>query len=265
MRGPLLVAVSMFGLFSCEACQPVSTGPFNGLLALERWRRADPANEHTMTGLLTGHRDERLPRMEEVDPSCTAFVGNWLQSPSRQPSFGTVRMHGTAEGEVTWSADEEGAGWEASHGGLSWDTGSVLKVTASGGDLPAFEFEDTVPAQVMLTSHDLSALSANELHVSRSVPLELKWDPVSGEVLLLFLQFPAADATHKNLSVWCVYPASPGGVTVPTSVLGRLAPSTPKLSTNVYFGGVSAKRVTLEGVDLRTFTFKNEAARIQID
>lgn len=265
MNAPWL-RVLLVGLPLVLSCKPVSTGPFTSLIALEKWHRSDPATNLTGTGLITFHQDTRVPRWADLDEHCGAHFGNWAQSPNRKPSFGDVRMTVSNGSQMTWAEDEEGMGWEAAAGETAgWDSGDTLNVTAAGGEAPGFSLETVVPEQVVLTSHDLASLAANQLHVARGAPLELRWQPTTGSVLLLFLQFPASNALHKERGIWCVFPASTGTVSVPPSVLENLVPSRPGLNTNIYFGGGSVVRRDVDGLDLRIVTFKNEAARIQVD
>lgn len=252
---------------SLLACQPVSPGPFTSVLALEKWHRSAPATTFVGTGLITFHQADQVPRWVDLDANCGGHFGNWAQSPYSVPSFGSITMTVSNGAPLPWTPDEEGAGWGGPVEGTSepWGTGDVLKVTASGADAPGFTVEAVVPEKVELTSHALGALAENELTLSRSAPLELRWEPASGEVVLLFMQFPSLDSLHKDVGIWCSFPAAPGGVTVPAAVMERLRPSTPGLSTNIYFGGGATLRREVEGLDLRVFTFQNEAARIQIE
>ncbi|MBI1944258.1 MAG: hypothetical protein HYS27_01110 [Deltaproteobacteria bacterium] len=259
----LLALLAAFLTLGCD--KEPSTGPFHSILALERWHRTDPAREVTMTGLVTFHVDDRLPSWLDVDESCRVQHGNWDDSSFRPPSFGTIRMSVNGKEEETWTEDSQGIGWGAPDGTLAWDSGDSIRVTAEGDEAPGFEVEATMPQQVVLTSHDLAALSANEMHLDRSVPLELEWTATDGEVLLLFLQFDALNDMRKQRWIWCTWPAADGAATVPTTVLEHLVASHLLLSSNIYFGGVETQQLALEGLDLDVFTFKNEVARIQVD
>lgn len=251
---------------SLAACRPVSTGPFHSYMALERWHRADPANEHTMTALVTMHRDERLPSWRALDAQCSVSLGNWAEQQARPPSYGTVRMQLGDRREVRWAEDPYGeTRWEDANEALAWDSGDALRVVVEGAEAPGFTIDTVVPPLVELTSHDLRALAANALHVSRSQPLELRWAPTQGSVYLLFLQFKDGTRLLRQRSVSCVFPAEPGEVSVSTDVLGQLLPSSPELGTNIYFGGGGLQTFELDGVDVEVVTFKNEVARIQID
>ena len=260
----LLTVSSALLLLSCGP-KPLSTGPYSAWLMLERWHRSDPANEYTMTGIATFHRDDRLPRYLAIDANCSVAYGNWNETPWRPPTYGKITQQIADRAEVTWADDSGGAGIDWPSGQLQWDTGDTLKVTAAGGELPGFTLEATVPAQVMLTSHDLGALKANQLHLSRSTPLELRWDPTQGEVFLLSVQWLPKDTMLKQRYLACTWPASTGSAAIPTTVLEHLRTSSSGVNTNIYFGGVVKQTLALEGVDLTAFTFKNEVARVQVD
>lgn len=135
-------------------------------------------------------------------------------------------------------------------------------MTAAAGELPGF----TLAAPVLpLSSHDLPSLKANQLRLKRSSPLELTWASTSGEALLLMLQFPWTNSLARQRFVACTWPASSGAATVPTAVMGHLKPSSAGLNTNIYFGATDSKTLSLEGLELRSFAFKNEVARVQVD
>lgn len=255
-------------VMATPGCRPreLSPGPSYTLVSLERWHRNDPSAEHTMAGIITFHLDDRLPYWRELDPFCGAGYGNWEELEFRPASFGELRMQIADRGEVVWAYDGHGeAGWEAADGALAWDSGDTLRVVAKGGEAPAFEVEDVVPALVELTSIDLRAQTANQLHIPRSQPLDLRWAATQGDVFLLIFQFQATNSLVRRHWLQCYWPGASGGATVPTEVLGVLDRSTPDVNTNLYFGGGSRKRQTLEGIDLDVITWKNEVARIQID
>lgn len=251
---------------SAETDDTDAAGPtWHALVSLERWHRSDPVAEHTMTGIRLDHLDDREPAWVQVDERCGYHLSDWTNVDEPVPSFGTIRMQGTDVGEVVWESGERGPGWEDPTGALVWDTGSTLKVTADGADLPGFELEDTVPAQAVLTSHDFASLHANEMVLSRTEPLALTWQPAGSDVMLLMLQGDSAFSSF-GVGLVCTFPGADGAASIPADVLSHLLPSTDPAAalTNIYFGGASRKDLELDDVDLTMITWKGEVARIQV-
>jgi len=277
MKSPILVLLGM-AIGACSSSdEPAKTtadasvdaeaatpSKYLSVFMIERWARTDPKAEHTMTGVITVHTDDTMPRVVTIDEHCRLHEGIWS---GKQPGFGPIRMQGTDIGEVEWTQDElGGAGYEHSTGIPVWNTGSKLKLVVGSATFPGFELEDTVPAQAVLTSHDFVAMKANELQLRRDGTLDLAWTPVSTEVFTLVLQFVVATGgnTLAKRGLWCFYPGAQGKATIPNGALSRLEPTSTGLLTNLYFGGASRKRLALDRVDVEMVTWKGQAVRATV-
>lgn len=236
---------------------------YRAFFMVERWQRADPTANHTMAAIVSFHTDAQLPRFENIDGFCGYHEGDWVHAGMTPPAFGTVRMEVPLLGEVTWVSDPQGAGYEPPSGMLGWDTGDNVKLTTSGGDVPGFVLEDTVPAKPLLTSHDLPKYKAGQLVIKRDQPLALTWEPVATEVFALFLQFD--DATYKRKGILCFFPGASGSATIPTQVLAHLILTKEVKATNFYFSGASRKKLALDKADVEMVTWKGEAARVTVE
>lgn len=225
---------------------------------IERWVRTDPAASHTIAATVTFHQDSPPPLFADIDEHCGYHDGYWVPAGPKEPSFGPVTLVAPKLGTVTFPSP---SGYEPA-GGLGWDTGDKLKLTAPGGDLPGFDLEDEVPAPVAVTSVDLVSLKANQLTIDRSKPYPLTWVPVSSEVFVLFLQF--VDADYPLRGVLCFFPGQTGAAELPTAVLGHLIASKDVPMTNLYISGASRKTPSLPGVKLEMVTWNGRAARIQV-
>lgn len=235
---------------------------YHAFVMLERWIRADPAAQHTIGAIAPFYQDSRLPHFGYVDAWCGYHEGDWREPDRLPPSFGAVHMDIPQLGTVAWTETSVSNAYEPPGGTLGWDTGDTLKVVATGGDVPGFTLEDTVPSPAVLTSHDLSSLTAGELVIPRDQPFSLTWEPAPAEVFALFLQFD--DASYIQHGVWCFFPGDTGSAVVSPELLGHLVPSSMVASTNFYFSGASREHLALEGVDLEMVTWNGEAARVLV-
>lgn len=232
---------------------------YRAVVMLERWARADPRAEHTIAAVLSFNTDGSQPFLRDVDARCRYHERVDWTATQPPPDYGTFHLAAPAIGEATFT---EASGYEPSGGALGWDTGAALRVWTTGGEVPAFSLDDTVPAQASLTSHDLSALRAQELVIPRDSPFALRWTPAPTEVFALVLQFDEAASPQRGL--WCFFPGAEGSASIPVAALSHLLDSSGVAFTNFYFSGVSRRSRSLERVDVEMVTWKGQAARILV-
>lgn len=197
--------------------------------------------------------------------SCTLYasVGDWLGTgqisgtsyPVKLLDAGTFSITGP-KGQITPPIDP---GVQATRLGTYWtasgfqdqsylDPGSY-QISASGGDISAFQVNLTVPAAFLWTNRDQFG------SIDRTQPLIVSWSGVTAGQQIA-LEGAATDLPTNSSAVF-VCTASPGAnsLTVPPSILAALPATRPSVSrskaalflTSVPFS--NAKSITLTGLD----------------
>lgn len=134
----------------------------------------------------------------------------------RYAGAGTVRITG---GFVDYTlATGPGAYVTQSTQSLLYDQGTVLSVSATGDEVPAFSNKTlTVPTtSFTVTSPNLSA----PLAVSRSQNLALAWSGASGRDVQVSVS--TIQQNVRSVSISCTFPGSAGSATVPAGAMAKL-------------------------------------------
>ncbi len=105
--------------------------------------------------------------------------------------------------------------WDAT--GAPWNPGDLVGVTASGGDIPAFNGSVPFPGYVRLRTS--LPMNGAQLDLRYDVPLALQWDSLSlGDVWVHF-QVQCSGRADWQRWVECLFPGSSGSGTVPSDAL----------------------------------------------
>jgi hypothetical protein len=234
-------------------------GRYYAFMTLERWSRGGAVV--TGGGLQTYFHDWPEPSMAWLDTRCLVHGGEWAGTGRNPPSYGALTTEGLTQGTVTWIDSPEGP-WIGVDNGF--DTGSTLTTRSTGGDIPAFTFTATVPAVPVLTSHDNTLPGPGMITIPRTAPLALTWQPVAGELLVLFLQATPGDF-HIYHGIQCFFPADAGAGEVPREALATLQSSAELGQTNFYVALVSRERRTLPTIDLDLLLWNGRMTRVTIE
>lgn len=145
----------------------------------------------------------------------------------------------------------------------AWGAGDTMRLTATGGDLPAFDFSAVVPEVPTLTSQNLATLGQYEWTIHLDEPLELTWIPISGEVQMMLSQLDSNGVQQGALR--CVFPGEDGAATISAETLGHLPTGGDATETNFYFWGINRQSKTIDGLEMEFWTGNALAVRVVID
>ncbi len=236
-----------------------SPGRLYAFITVERWTRANE-EQVTMGAFVPFHTGQPAPRYTPIDDNCFVhYETDWSGTGLTPPTTGTITIDGTAAGEpVTWSGD----GFDLSPDGF--DAGDELTVYSTGGDVPAFTFTGVVPEVPTLTSHDNTVPGPSTIFVARTVPFELTWEPVEGEIFVLLLQGDQPAFTIRR-GIQCVFPGQDGAAAVPAAAVAELLTSTEVDTTNFYFGLVDRDRREFANIDVDFRLWNARQTRVTVE
>ena len=169
---------------------------------------------------------------------------------------GTVAVNRGATDVLITRPGDDGLYPPAVEGRAVWIPRDALKITATGGDVPAFSQNVDAPVGLELTG---PAPTAGKIAVARTRDLTLTWTAGAGRAILSLNQTPFTDA-RASLDVLCDFDATKGTGVVPAAALSALKPpgsGNPGLSMD--FGGATAVDINPGGYAIRIFAINAEA------
>ncbi len=241
-----------------DAPNDAPSGRLYAFVSIERWTRSTE-RQVTMGGMPIFHTDDPAPRYRRIDDQCLVhYETDWAATGLVPPTAGTITIEGVAGGPVTWVD----YGFDVSPDGF--DAGDVLTVRATGGEIPAFTFSGTVPEVPVLTSHDNTGPGPDAIHVPRTTPFDLTWEPVDAEIFVVFLQGDQPGFVIRR-GIHCFFPGAVGAGSVPVAALAELLPTSSIDTTNFYFARVVRDRRELTDIDIDFLLWNARQTRVTVD
>lgn len=102
-----------------------------------------------------------------------------------------------------------------------WSGGETLTVSASGGEVPAFQETLFAATPVTLSSPSLPA-PGTPMTLSTSGPLHVAWSGGMGGTVTAMLTRSITGATTRSVMLMCTFPATDGAGTVPASAMAAI-------------------------------------------
>ena len=161
---------------------------------------------------------------KDIDASCFTWDARHFEElPASIPSAGRMSFVNATGDEVSMEPLSEAiayGGYYYSGDTALWSPGDVVRLTADGAEVPAFEVEIEFPKQVVPTIPNFESWQGEYLYVvNRKKDLEVHWEPTDGEVSARVVQFKESTYEGGGYVVMCKFPGQDGIGVIPREYL----------------------------------------------
>ncbi|MGZ5966239.1 MAG: hypothetical protein ACXWP4_01130 [Polyangiales bacterium] len=169
----------------------------------------------------------------------------------RGAAAGTLTLASAGASLLTSSPKSDGTYPSTFKLGELWGAGDALKISAEGGEIPAFSVDLTAPARPEIIEPPVDSSPV----IKRSADLVVKWKPSTGKVGVWASQVPNTAELRTSTRFLCSFDAAAGTGTVPSSVVSTLATSASlkSVDTSLNIGGVVEQALKPGGYSVRAF------------
>jgi len=143
---------------------------------------------------------------------------------------GAIDISGGKNPALTLTSDKKRSYPSVNSAGSRWAAGDNVKVSAPGGDVPAFDATLVFPDRVVVTGPTAYVDKTDPIVLDWKAGFTITWTKATGTVLVRLLQGDAG--LHKKTLMECKAPSADGTLTIPSDALAVLEGSTTTTQAN---------------------------------